>query len=126
MVKKAKRIPSTSRTSRVSVSTGVRRRKKGQASRLNGFGTFIVTLGVEGLELTKPIPITIRQDGDTFIVSFLDANISTGGESVEEAVASLQSLIADFFDDLSVAPDDTLGPAMLRTKRVLVETVCRL
>jgi hypothetical protein len=126
VARKAKGKSSLARASRKSVTVAVRRRKKANAGRLNGFGTFIITLGVDGLELKKPIPITILQDADAFIASFLDANISTGGDSVEDAVANLQSLIADYFDDLSVMPDDSLGPAMLRTKRALAETVCRV
>jgi hypothetical protein len=69
--------------------------------------------------------VTIRRDGDEFIATFFDANISTGGETEEEAMANLQTLIADFYDELSATPQEKLGPSLQRQKHVLVEFVCR-
>jgi hypothetical protein len=87
--------------------------------------TFITTLGVPELSLSKAIPVTVRQEDGTFIASFLDANIGSGGETLADAIASLQSAIVDSFNHLADVPDDKLWPPMLKTKRVLLETVCR-
>jgi hypothetical protein len=106
-------------------ATAIQEVKGSISSNSQSFGTFIVSLGVAGMSLKKAIPVTIRPDGDEFIASFLDANISCGAASIQEAVSDLQSLIADFFDDLEQEPDDKLAPAMLRTKKVLLEIVCR-
>ncbi len=89
------------------------------------FFTQIYSLGQVGLELRRPIPVTIRPDGNEFIASFFDANISTGGGTEQEAVDNLQSLIADFFNDLELAKDDELGPSMIKQRQVLLESVCR-
>lgn len=89
------------------------------------FHTFLSSLGLEGFDVVKPIPVVIRPDGDEFIASFLDANISTGGDTPQEAVCNLQSLIVDFFEGIENTPDDKLGPGMQRQKRVLMEMVCR-
>jgi hypothetical protein len=42
-----------------------------------------------------------------------------------EAVANLQTLIADFYDELSATLQERLGPSLQRQKYVLVEFVCR-
>jgi hypothetical protein len=87
--------------------------------------TTIASLGIPGYELRTMIPVTIRPDGSEFTATFFDANISTGGDTEQEAVANLQSLIADFYDDLVATPDEELGPSLRRQKLVLVEFVCR-
>lgn len=87
--------------------------------------TTVSSLGVPGYGVLKPIPVTIRKDGDEFIASFFDANISTGGENQQEAVANLQSLIADFYDELAATPSAELGPSLQRQKYVLTEFVCQ-
>ncbi|MHC4406628.1 MAG: hypothetical protein ACYTG0_43950 [Planctomycetota bacterium] len=87
--------------------------------------TKIASLGTPGYRLLKSIPVTIRQDGDEFIATFFDANISTGGDTQQEAVANLQSLIADFYDELTATPQEALGPSLQRQKHVLVEFVCQ-
>ena len=88
------------------------------------FSTFISSLGVDGLEVVKPIPVTVRPDSDEFIASFFDANISTGAESPQEAISNLQSLIADFFE-IHENNTEPLGSAMESQKRVLMESICR-
>jgi hypothetical protein len=83
------------------------------------------SLGISGYTVQKPIPVTIRPDGDEFVATFFDANISTGGETEQEAVANLQTLIADFYDDLAAIPNEKLSTSSRRQKLVLVEFLCR-
>jgi hypothetical protein len=87
--------------------------------------TLVSSLGIPGYTIQKSIPVTIRQDGDEFTATFFDANISTGGDTEQEAVANLQTLIADFYDELAATPDKQLGPSLQRQKFVLGEFVCR-
>lgn len=89
------------------------------------FCTFIASLGLPELEIKKPIPVTIRPDGDSVIASFLDANISAGGDTLEDAICNLQSLIADVFDMHAQSRIEQLGPSMRRQRAVLMEFVCR-
>jgi hypothetical protein len=96
-----------------------------ESNHQSDFCTFISTLGIDGFELKKPIPITVTRDGDGFIAGFLDANISTGGETLPEAIANLQSLLVDLFKDLSGESETRLGPEVRRQKRVLMEAVCQ-
>lgn len=89
------------------------------------FTIFINSLGTPDLEVTKPIPVTIEKEGEEdYIASFLDANIGTGGDSIQEAIQNLQSLIVDTFkmhENMTLK----LSPAMIVQKQALLETVCR-
>ena len=76
-----------------------------------------------GYIIQKPINVAIEPDGCEFIADFLEANISTGGETEEKAIANLQSLITDFYDDLVNVPDIQLGPSLQKTKNVLMEYI---
>ncbi len=95
-----------------------------QRSKASPF-TQVSSLGMPGYTVQKPIPVTIYQDGEEFTATFFDANISTGGDTEQEAVANLQNLIADFYDELAATPDGQLGPSLQRQKLVLMEFVCR-
>lgn len=85
---------------------------------------YISSLGDATIKVQQPIPITIRRDGEEFIASFLDANVSTGGADLAEAVSNLQSLLADIAPDLLSRPDESLGKSMRKQKRVLAEFLC--
>lgn len=89
------------------------------------FTTFITSLGSAGLSLKKPIPVTVFPEGDEFTASFMDANISTGGSSQQEALYNLQHLIADFFVMDEDEPDVAVGSKMRHQRLVLAECVCR-
>ena len=85
----------------------------------------ITSLGVPELNVLKPIPVTIRKDGDDdFIASFFDANISTGGSTEQEAIYNLQGLITDIFE-MHENETSELGPAMIVQKQVLDDVLCR-
>lgn len=89
------------------------------------FTTFLDSLGDAELEVRRPIPLTIRPDDDSYIASFVEANISSGGETLPDAIESVQSLIASFFADVETLPDEKLGPKMRHQRRVVMEYVCR-
>lgn len=60
--------------------------------------------------LRKPIPVLLRQVGDEdYEASFLDAGISTSGDTPQEAFDNLKSLILDSLDSLLSLPADRLG-----------------
>lgn len=86
---------------------------------------FISSLGVPDIKVIKPIPVTIEKESDEeYIASFMDANISTGGKSGQEAVYNLQSLIADLFE-MHEEETSELGPAMKIQNQVLHDVLCR-
>jgi hypothetical protein len=90
-----------------------------------GFGSFISTLARADIEVVKPIPITFELEEDgSYIASFLDAGVSSGGETLRDATWSLQEMIAASFQTLRDQPDQQLGPKMRRQRDVLLEFLC--
>ncbi|MES2790100.1 MAG: hypothetical protein V4719_10790 [Planctomycetota bacterium] len=87
---------------------------------------FVSTLAANDIDVVKPIPVTIEMESDdSFIASFVDAGISSGGPTRQDAVWSLQDRIAMLFATLSEMPSNKLGAKMQRKKAVLSEFVCQ-
>jgi len=61
----------------------------------------------------------------SFQRGFLDAIVASGGETVQDAVESLQEMLAASFEQFSGLPDSKLGPRMRRERDILLEFVCR-
>jgi hypothetical protein len=80
----------------------------------------LTTLGAEPFDVIREIPVVVSPEDDGYLATFLDANIGIAGDNKEEAVANLQMLLVDMFDDLE-AQETRLGPrpkqqlAILRT-----------
>ena len=79
----------------------------------------ITTLAPEPYQILRDIPAVVEPAADGFIATFFDANISTSGDSQEEAVSNLRSLILDTFEFLAAEPADSLGPEPARQLAVL-------
>lgn len=79
----------------------------------------IATLVPEPYDLTKDIPAVLQPADDGFVATFFDANISTSGDTEEEAVSNLRSLIVDIFEYLESEPMEALGPEPTRQLEVL-------
>lgn len=85
----------------------------------------IASLAGYGLDVLKPIPVTIRPDDDGYIASFFDAGLSMAGDTATEAFENLRGWIADSFGSLSAMSEANLGPGPLTSLRVLREFVQR-
>jgi predicted RNase H-like HicB family nuclease len=70
-------------------------------------------------ELTRDIPVVLRPSDDGFTATYFDANIATGGDTEEEALDNLRSLIIDTFELLESQPSENLGPEPQRQSKVL-------
>lgn len=79
----------------------------------------IPTLAPEPYQIVRDIPAAVEPAGDGFIATFFDANISTSGDTEEEAVSNLRSLILDTFEYLDSETSDSLGPEPTRQLAVL-------
>jgi predicted RNase H-like HicB family nuclease len=86
----------------------------------------IATLAPEPYELVRAIPVVVQPAGGEFIASFFDANISTAGDTQEEAVANLRSLLLDMFEYLESEPPEALGPEPTRQLGVLRAFLTRI
>ena len=99
---------------------------KKKENRVVPYCIFVSTLANEDINVIKPIPVTIeRESEDSFIASFVDAGVSSGGNSMQDAVWSLQEMIASSFRTLENLSNTQLGPKMRREKVVLLEFLCR-
>ena|SRR5436305_12145602 len=72
-----------------------------------------------GYEVIKPIPVTIREVDGSFVASFTAANVNSSGDTWDEAVANLQSLLAGVLDLLLSHRPEKLGPAPKQQLSVL-------
>ena len=122
----------TERQEIMTAITAIKRDVAGLARQLNKLSNVnptraatLSTLGIEGIEIRKPISVTIEQDGDSFIANFYEANLSAAGDTIPKALGGLQNLIADAFEDLENEPLEKLGKSMKKQKRILQEMLCR-
>lgn len=79
----------------------------------------LTTLQPGYYELNREIPAVLQPCEDGFIATFFDANIATGGDTEQEALDNLRSLIIDTFEMLESEPSEKLGPEPLRQLTVL-------
>lgn len=80
----------------------------------------IQTFAPEPYQLLAPIRVTLETDGhEGCLASFFDANISTTGDTEQEAFDNLKNLILDVFDSLGKERPERLGPEPRRQLEVL-------
>lgn len=80
---------------------------------------FIQTFAPEPYEVLRPLAVVIEPSGSEFAASFFDANISTSGDTEQEAFENLKNLVLDIFDSLSREEPGRLGPEPSRQLAVL-------
>lgn len=73
----------------------------------------------QGYEVLKPIPVAIRKVGGSFVASVTTANVHSSGDTWDEAVENLQSLLLDMYDSLLSERPATLGREPQRQLSVL-------
>jgi predicted RNase H-like HicB family nuclease len=69
-------------------------------------------------EVKKPIYVCIESDGEEFVATFHDADVSASGETHAEALCNLKDYIVALFEDLALDAD-SLGPGPNRQYEVL-------
>lgn len=79
----------------------------------------INTFVPEPYELTAPFFVAVEIEDDQFTATFFDANVSASGDTEEEAIGNLKSLILDTFDSLSAEDKTMLGPEPRRQLAIL-------
>ena len=86
----------------------------------------IVIFAPEPFRLSDPIWTVVQPIDDSFVATFFDANVSTSGDTQEEAVANLKDLILDIYVDLEEEPEERLGPEPKRQLAVLRSLIRRI
>ena len=79
----------------------------------------VTTLAPEPFELLREMPVVVQSVGDDFVARFFDANIGASGDTQQEAVSNLKSLVMDIFEDLEDEQPERLGPEPSRRLAVL-------
>jgi hypothetical protein len=77
----------------------------------------------EPYTVLKEIPVTITKNDNYYVAEYHEANISMSGDTEKEAIENLKSFILDSLDCLRNMQNDSLGPAMLKQKQVLLSTI---
>lgn len=85
------------------------------------FQVTIQSFAPEPYELRRDLHVLVRPDGDSFVASFVDANVSASGDTPEDAVANLKDLIVLLLVRLSQEPPNKLGKGPARQLAVLKE-----
>ena len=100
-------------------------RKESREAPSSPFTVRLTTLAPEGFDLLREIPAMLQQTEDSFVATFFDANLAASGDTREEAVQNLKTLIVEIFEDLESEPFKKLGPEPRRQLAVLQETISR-
>jgi hypothetical protein len=85
----------------------------------------ISTLAPEPFEIIKDFYVVVQRDEDCFVATLFEANISTSGDSQQEAVANVIDLTLMMFRSLESEDDSKLGPAMNRQKLAIQSLIRR-
>jgi len=85
----------------------------------------VATFAPEPFEVIKDFSVVVQPEEESFVATLFDANISSSGETQEEAVANLKDLILMVFQGFENEDDRELGPAMIRQKHVLQNLIRR-
>jgi len=83
----------------------------------------ISTFAPEPFEIIRDFSVVVQPEEDCFVATLFDANISSSGETREEAVSNVKDLILMIFRGFE--DDDELGPAMIRQKHALLSLIRR-
>ncbi|HLG14538.1 MAG TPA: dCTP deaminase [Blastocatellia bacterium] len=94
-------------------------------SHASGVAVPITAMGMGPFELIRDITAVVQSADGGFTATFFDANISTSGETQEEAVSNLRSLLEEVFEDLEAEPVEKLGPEPLRQLALLKRFIRR-
>ena len=85
----------------------------------------IETFAPEPYEVVKPFHAVLQAQGEEYVATFFDANLSASGATQEEAVFNLKDVIAAVFDTLMAHDPAGLGPEPARQLQVLKEFIRR-
>lgn len=79
----------------------------------------IQSLITESYEIIKPFNAVVKMQGDEYIASFFDANLSASGDTQTEAVYNLKDIIVGAFEILTEIDQDKLGPVPAQQKKII-------
>ena len=81
----------------------------------------ISTFAPEPYKVLNPIPVVIVKESESYVASFIDANMSMSGDTEFDAFSNLRDYILDAYESLSELPVDDLGPMPFRQLAIIKE-----
>jgi predicted RNase H-like HicB family nuclease len=69
----------------------------------------VATLAPAPYEVVKEIPVWVRPDEESYVASFVDANVNASGETVNDAVDNLKDMMTALLESLGALPKRRLG-----------------
>ena len=85
----------------------------------------ISTFAPEPFELVRDFSIVLQPEEGGYVASLFDANISSSGDTQEEAIANVKDLILMIFKGFEDEDEGDLGPTMIRQKHALLSLIRR-
>ena len=85
----------------------------------------IETFAPEPYEVRKAFHAVLQAQGEEYVASFFDANLSASGATQEEAVFNLKDVIVAVFETLTEHEPAKLGPEPAKQLEVLKEFIRR-
>ena len=86
----------------------------------------VTNFAPEPFDVLQEFKVVVRADGEgAYIASHFDGNISTSGDTPEEAVDNLKGFMLDLFEDYDSEPPERLGPAPAKQLAVLKTIIGR-
>jgi hypothetical protein len=77
-------------------------------------------------EVVRPFTVVLAASDEGFEACFYDANISSYGDTENEAIENLREVLLDSFDRLNELKDSELGPGPKRQKEILNALIRRV
>jgi len=94
-----------------------------EQSQQRSIATCINSLELKGAKVAIPIPVAIHASGDEYIATFFDANISSGGDTPQEAFHNLCDILVAKITLLASLTPEQLGREPARQLAVIREFV---
>lgn len=79
----------------------------------------IESFAPEPYEVLRPFTAVITPLEEGFEAGFFDANIYASGDTEEEALTNLKSILLDMYDRLAQLDESQLGPGPAKQKQML-------
>jgi dCTP deaminase len=79
----------------------------------------LTSLDPDRYQLARDIPVVLQPSDGGFTATFFDANIGSSGDTEQEAIENLRTLIIDTFELLASTRPEKLGPEPRRRLKLL-------
>jgi predicted RNase H-like HicB family nuclease len=101
------------------------RERLSELERLAPVSVPVETFAPEPYAVRKPFHVVVRAQGDGYVASFFDTNLSASGDTPEEAVLNLKDVVVAAYEVLLQHGPAELGPSPAKQLQVLKQFLRR-